>query len=161
MREEALFINGVFEVVLADIARVQEQVPEQVLYLQPYSANRIVRLYQWNPTLSDPVRLYVSTSDSLDTVSYVADIVAVRDKSLLDDAPREWIDAVIRELQPTEGGVYMTANGHECRNLLSVCAVSKLKEPFPVADFRLLDTSEHPAGPRQTSGNWWYVLRRF
>ncbi len=160
MREEALFINGVFEVVLSDIARVQEQVPEQILYLQPYSANRIVRLYQWNPTLEDPVRLYISTSDSLDTVSYAADIVAVRDKTLLADDAKKWIDAVIRELQPKEGGVYMTANGRECRNLLSVRAVSRLEEPFPVADFRLLDTSDHPAGPRQTSGNWWYVQRR-
>jgi hypothetical protein len=44
MRVGALFLNGVYERVLADMTRVQRVVPEQILYLQPYSSTRIVHI---------------------------------------------------------------------------------------------------------------------
>jgi hypothetical protein len=62
MRSEALFINGVFDEVLQDIEAVQEAVPEQVLYLQPYSGDKIARLYKWAPSLVLPITAYFSTS---------------------------------------------------------------------------------------------------
>jgi hypothetical protein len=159
MRDEALFINGVFDAVLRDIEAVQQAVPEQVLYLQPYSEDPIVRLYKWAPSLESPVVAYFSTTDDFSTVSYEAEIVGVRDKTELPDTSREVISKVIGQLQPTEPGVYMRANDKDCRNLLGVTRMRKLLMPFPVTALILLDTSDHPSGPRTTPGGWWYVHR--
>jgi len=46
MRLGALFLNGVYEHVLADIAKVQSTSPEQILYLQPYSSAKMAQLYK-------------------------------------------------------------------------------------------------------------------
>lgn len=157
MRQEALFINGVYEGVLQDIVACQALVPEQVLYLQPYSAQRIIKLYEWVPSIEHPVTLYLSTTEALETVSYSAEIVGIRDKSALTDGTADLIGRTIEAFQPTEDGVYMSARGIECRNLLSVLGMRKLEESFGVTDLQLLSTSEHASGPRSTAGGWWYV----
>ena len=159
MGTEALFVNGVYEEVLRDIESVQDAVPEQVLYLQPYSEDRIVRLYKWAPSHEAPVLAYFSTTEDLGTVAYAAEIVGIRDKTELPKATREVIDKVIGQLQPTEDCVYPTANGKDCRHLISVRRMRKLVTPFPVTDLILLGTSDHPSGPRTTPGHWWYVQR--
>lgn len=105
MRPEALFINGVFDEVLRDIEAVQEAVPEQVLYLQPYSGDKIARLYQWAPSCVSPVTAYFSTSKDLGTVSYTAEIVGIRNKSELSATERDVISKVIGQFQPTEDGL--------------------------------------------------------
>jgi hypothetical protein len=104
MRPEALFINRVFDEVLHDIGVVQEAVPEQVLYLQPYSGGKIVRLYQWAPSFVSPVTAYFSTSKDFGTVSYTAEIVGIRDKSELSGTEHNVISKVIGQFQPTEAG---------------------------------------------------------
>jgi len=157
MRNKALFINGVYDEVLHDIAVTQNAVPEQVLYLQPYSENRIVQLYKWTPSLEAPVVAYFSTTADFSTVAYVADIVGIRDKTNLSETVRDVISKVIGQLQPTEDGVYQHVNGKECHNLLSVLRMRKVPKPFPVTELTLLNTSEHPSGPRTTAGGWWYV----
>lgn len=159
MRHEALFINGVFEEVLCDIEAVQEAVPEQILYLQPYSGDKIVRLYKWSPSFDSPVVAYFSTEKDFGTVSYTAEIVGVRDKTELLDPEHDVISKVIGQLQPTEDGLYKQVNGKDCRNLLSVRYMRKIIKPFPATDLVLLDTSDHASGPRTTPGGWWYVQR--
>jgi hypothetical protein len=79
MRLGALFLNGVYEHVLADIANVQRVVPEQILYLQPYSAARMAKLYTWEPSPDNPIPVYMSTTDNLAMVSYEGEIVGVWD----------------------------------------------------------------------------------
>ncbi len=160
MRPEALFINGVFDEVLRDIETVQEAVPEQVLYLQPYSGDKITKLYQWAPSCMSPVTAYLSTSKDFGTVSYTAEIVGIRDKNRLSDTERNVISKVIEQFQPTDDGLYMQVNGRDCRNLLSVRYMHKLTKPFPVTDLILLDTLDHPSGPRTSPGGWWYVRRQ-
>lgn len=160
MKHEALFLNGVFEKVLSDIEAVQTLVPEQTLYLQPYAAERIVDLYRWNPSMQDAVALYISTTDALDVVTYVAEVVSIRDKKDLSPAVETKIDSIISLFQTTEDGLYREARGTECRNLLGVRGMKRLSEPFPVTDLVLLRTGAHPAGPRTTSGSWWYVAHR-
>ena len=44
MALEALFINGVYESVLEEICRTQSVLPDQILFLQPYSSRPIVDL---------------------------------------------------------------------------------------------------------------------
>ena len=160
MRPEALFVNGVFDEVLRDIEAVQEAVPEQVLYLQPYSGDKIARLYQWVPSCVSPVTAYFSTSKDFGTVSYTAEIVGIRDKSELLDTERDVISKVIGQFQPTEDGLYIQVNGKDCRNLLSVRYMHKLAKPFPAMNLILLDTSDHASGPRTSPGGWWYVRRQ-
>lgn len=162
MRHEALFINGVFDEVLRDIEAVQEAVPEQILYLQPYSGDKIARLYQWAPSFVSPVTAYFSTSKDFGTVSYTAELVGIRDKRELELSGPEYdvISKVIGQFQPTEDGLYMQVNGKDCRNLLSVRYMHKLAKPFSAMDLILLDTLDHASGPRTTPGGWWYVQRQ-
>ena len=65
----ALYINGVFESVLKEIVTAQKNKPDKVCYLQPYSADRIKLLAEAVPAPADPVRLYISLTDSLSVVS--------------------------------------------------------------------------------------------
>lgn len=60
MSIKAIFINGDYAGVLRDIHRVQTFVPEQILYLQPFSGQRIVELSNNRPSTECPVRLFLS-----------------------------------------------------------------------------------------------------
>lgn len=59
MREEALFLNGVYEDVLREILLIQKELPEQILFLQPYSSNTITRLRDDPPSVESPMRLLI------------------------------------------------------------------------------------------------------
>jgi len=106
MRSEALFINGVYEDVLQDILEIQSVLPEQILFLQPYSGRAMVRLRDDPPTIESPMRLFLSTTADLATVSYRAEIVGWDDKRKLLDRKRHILNGIIRCLQPNEGGVF-------------------------------------------------------
>ena len=160
MRLGALFLNGVYEHVLADIANVQRVVPEQILYLQPYSAARMAKLYTWEPSPDNPIPVYMSTTDNLAMVSYEGEIVGVWDKRELPRDVEEAIARTITTFQATEPGVYHEVHGIKCRNLLSVWKLRKLFDPFHATEFRLFNTGEPPAGPRKMAGHWWYVHPR-
>jgi hypothetical protein len=75
LKPVALFINGVFESVLEDILQVQDVLPEQIMFLQPYSGKTIQKLRQDRPSVESPMRLFVSTTVDLVNVSYQAEIV--------------------------------------------------------------------------------------
>lgn len=75
MALEALFINGVYEGVLEEIMQVQEVLPEQILFLQPYKSQIMVDLEIFPPTINDPMTLFLSTTTDLPTVRYQAQIV--------------------------------------------------------------------------------------
>lgn len=70
MSLEGIFINGVYRGVLSDIAEVQNLVPNQVLYLQPYAGSRIAQLASNHPSIESPIRLFRSLTDDLPTVRY-------------------------------------------------------------------------------------------
>jgi hypothetical protein len=160
MRLGALFLNGVYEHVLADIAKVQRVAPEQILYLQPYSLARMATLYTWEPSPYNPIPVYMSTTDNFAMVSYGGEIVGVWDKRGLPQDVEEAIARTITSFQPTEPGVYHEVHGIKCRNLLSVWKLRKRSEPFQVTEFRLFNTGEPPADPRTMAGHWWYVHTR-
>jgi hypothetical protein len=161
MREEAIFLNGVYRAVLEDILKVQEHLPEHIMYLQPYSEAAIVRLRDNPPTIDDPVRLYLSTTDELATVGYSAEIVAWDNKTLIPEKRRRVITRLIYMLQPTEPGLY-NASGDgtgQSTNLLHVRRLVRLVPGFSVT--RLIKTSDlTPVSPnRSTAGGWSYVQR--
>jgi hypothetical protein len=157
MRDEALFINGIWEVVLQDILTIQTHLPEQILYLQPYSGSRIVHLAENPPTVDDPVRLFASVTDDLATVHYVGEIVGWDDKRKLGEQKRRLLNRIIYAFQWTEDGVYMEAAGAECVNLLYVRRLRKLSRPFSVAELMLTSTGRPHSPDRTSAGGWSYV----
>ena len=66
-----------------EILEIQKYLPEQILYLQPYSSNRVVELAERPPSTEEPVRLFISTTEDLPTVRYVCEIVGWEDKRTL------------------------------------------------------------------------------
>jgi hypothetical protein len=160
MRSTALFLNGVYDNVLQDILGIQAHLPEQILYLQPYSGGRIKDLADDPPSIEDPVRLFASITDDLAVVHYTAEIVGWDDKRELGEAKLEVLERVIYPLQPTESGVYgKTESGDwECVNLLYVRRLRQLSKPFSVAEL----VNARSGGPlstnRSQAGGWVYVV---
>jgi len=152
MSLEGIFINGVYSKVLSDIFDVQNLVPEQILYLQPYSGERIVKLSDNPPSVENPVRLFLSLTDDLPTIRYTCEIVGWNDKRELAGRRREIIESVIRSFQPTEQGVYASVRAVECVNLLFVWRMRQLSKPFSVAELHKVVDDQPVSTNRQTSG---------
>lgn len=159
MNDVALFMNGVYDNVLGDILKIQVHLPDQILYLQPHSGQRIALLADVRPSIYDPVRLFASTTVDLATVHYVGDIVGWSDKRYLSEAQQHVLDRIIYALQPTEGGVYgrVGADTWECVNLLYVRRLRKLSHPFSVAKLHNVRTNRPLSTERTTAGGWNYV----
>lgn len=157
MRSEALYINGIFREVLDDIAEVHKTRPELQLYLQPYAESPMTHLRDAPPDKSDPARLYASTTDDLQHVSYTADIIRWEDKTTIPDRRRERILKRIADYQPTEDGLYNVPEDGISRNLLCVLRMRRLDKPFSVT--KLIKTIDNePLGVRSTAGGWAYVF---
>lgn len=162
MGSEGLFLNGVYQDVLRDILKIQSVLPEQILFLQPYSSRAMLKLRDDPPTIESPMRLFLSTTTDLATVRYAAEIVGWDDKRTLSDSKRHVLNRIIYCLQPTEGGVYdasRTAEGKSV-NLLHVRRVQRLESAFSVE--RLIKVSDgKPVSPgRTTAGGWVYVYAK-
>ena len=157
MSLEAIFINGVYLGVLSDIYQVQSLVPEQVLYLQPYSGQRIVELSDNRPSTEVPIRLFLSLTDDLPTVRYTCEIVDWHDKRELTGHKHQIIETVIKAFQPTEDGIYHKVNETECVNLLSVWRMRELSKPFSVSELEKVSDNQPLSTNRQRSGGWSYV----
>ena len=159
MRSEALFLNGVYEEVLRDILRIQSVLPEQILFLQPYSGRPMVRLRDNPPTVESPMRLFLSTTTDLATVSYMAEIVGWDDKRMLSDKKRRVLNRIIYCLQPTEDGVYDASRAGDGRsvNLLHVRRLQKVEPPFGVERLIKINDGRPLSAGRTTAGGWAYV----
>jgi len=160
MRDIALFLNGVFDGVLLEILEIQAYLPEQILYLQPYSSRRIVRLAENPPTTEEPVRLFVSVTDDLSTVRYTGEIVDWDDKRQLAGWKLNALNRVIYALQSNEGGVYGLREPEkpDMVNLLYVRRLRKLSKPFSVAQLTMTSTNQQLSTGRTQAGGWAYVV---
>lgn len=159
MRDEAIFLNGVYEAVLKDILKVQEALPEHIMFLQPYAKSPIVRLRDNPPSVDDPVRLYLSTTDDLPTVTYAAEIVGWDDKAEISEQRRRVITRLIFTLQPTENGLY-DASGDgtgTSTNLLHVRRMTRLDRGFSVEKLTKTSDNTPVSSNRSTAGGWSYV----
>ena len=161
MQDEAIFLNGVYRTVLEDILKIQEELPEHIMFLQPYAKSPIVRLRDHRPSIDDPVQLYLSTTDDLPNVAYTAEIVGWDDKTDMSDDKRRVISRLIFTLQPTEDGLYDASGDGSgiSTNLLHVRRMVRLENGFSVV--KLIKTSDQtPVSPnRSTAGGWSYVHR--
>lgn len=159
MRNEALYLNGIFREVLDDIARIHENRPDLQLYLQPYTESPITHLRDNPPEKLDPVRLYASTSDDLRHVSFVADVIRWEDKTVMAPERRARVEKRLSDYQPTEDGLFNVPEDGVSRNLLCVLRMVRLDKPFPVVNLIKTDNNE-PLGMRATPGGWAYVFAR-
>lgn len=158
MRDEAFFLNGVWEDVLKDILTFQEHLPEQILYLQPHSSRRMASFVDNSPSIDDPVRLLMSVTDDLATVHYVCEIVGWEDKRKIPHPKRRLLNRIVYTFQWTEDGIYMESNGKECVNLLYVRRMQRLSKPFSVTELTVTSTGEPHSPDRATAGGWSYVV---
>jgi len=117
----ALYINGVYEDVLEEILKSQNRNPE-INYLQPYKGQVIQMLKKADPTLENPVRLYVSTTKNLKNICYVADIVKWEDKREINEKRRNDVNEHLSEFQTGEQKLFTGEGevGATAINLLSL-----------------------------------------
>lgn len=158
MRQQALFINGVYESVFEEILAVQAELPEQILFLQPFGSRTILDLQHSPPSVDDPMRLFLSTTTELATVRYTAEIVGWDDKSHLKGARRKVIERLLNTFQPGEHGLKDSTQvpGGVSINLIHVRRLRAVADPFPVG--RLLKVyGGDPLRARTQAGGWAYV----
>ena len=161
MSDDALFLNGVYESVLIEIFTVQSVLPEQIMFLQPYS-NRIIRNLQANsPSVEFPMRIYFSLTNDLANIHYQAEIVGWEDKRILSNEKRGVITTFLDTFQKNESGLYnATKSGTgESVNLLHIWRLQKLKNPFSVSSLIKISNNEPVSTKRETAGGWIYVKK--
>ncbi len=160
MRRQALFLNGVYRHVLDGILRAQSREPEETFYLQPYKTNAIKEFEKAPPTVLNPVRLYISTSDDLPNVSYSATIIGWTDKTKLDSPTRVEIDSQIKR-HGYESGIYdfdPPEPGRHMVNLISIRHLTEMAIPFSVANLIKVRDRKRLSQNRNRAGGWSYVF---
>ncbi|HEY9894658.1 MAG TPA: hypothetical protein V6D34_04475, partial [Candidatus Sericytochromatia bacterium] len=152
----ALFINGVYESVLEEILQVQALLPEQIMFLQPYSGYGIKALRKNLPSVESPMRLFVSITDDLATIRYQAEIVGWEDKQVLPEIKKQVINRLIATLQPGEKELYDAAKSGTGKsvNLLYIRRLQKVRSPFSVEQLRKESDGKPLSPARTTSGGW-------
>jgi hypothetical protein len=161
MSDWALFINGIYSSVLDEIISTQYQNPEKTLFLQPHGGGATVRLRDDVPSPEFPITLYASTTDKLATVGYAAAIVGWENKLTLNLARRQEVDAIIRQYQPDEDGLYDASrtSGSPSLNLLHVRRMVKLEAPFSVAELIKTSDGKPLSTNRSRAGGYSYVRK--
>jgi hypothetical protein len=158
MHPEALFINGVYASVFDEIIAVQAELPEQILFLQPYSSHTMTKVRDKQPSTTMPMRLFASITSDLGCVHYVGEIVGWENKTELSPMKRALIEKIIKELQPNEDHLYNASPAQGTSvNLLYVRRVRKLPQPFSVTQLTKLNDGKALSNGRQTAGGWAYV----
>jgi hypothetical protein len=151
--ENALFINGVYENVLDEIIKSQKNYPGKFFYLQPYSTSAIKRLKITPPTPHSAIPLYISTTNQLNQICYIADIVGWENKNELSQERLAFLNEHIKESQPGEGSIYFEVNDKKCVNLISIVNLKKITNQLSTANLTKESDGE-PLKPRTRSGGW-------
>ena len=157
-KKQALYLNGVYEVVLEEITKAQENDNDLVCYLQPYKAQAIKLLKKNTPSENTPTTLYISLTSSLNLVEYTAQVVGWDDKRDLvhNKVKLTALNKHITEHQPNEEEIYFYSDKEKskpCVNLLSVKNLKKITNPFSVKNL-IKVSDDSPYKPRTQSGGW-------
>jgi hypothetical protein len=158
MQKKAFFLNGVYDSVLREILASQNDHPGEIFFLQPYKSERMTAFADNPPNSEEAVLVYISTTDDLKHVRYVAEIVDWEDKRQVPPDRLRLLNKRIRDLQPEEKEIYMTVRGRECRNLLSIRNLQQLAKPFSVAQLTKISDGQPLSSNRSRSGGWSYVF---
>ena len=156
--DQALYINGVFEEVLEEIIKAQNNEKDLISTLQPYSS-RVIKLLEGNDFNKNPsITYYISTTTDLKHVSYVAEIIGWENKRNLGKNPKklEQLNKQIAKNQPIQGEVYFHSDEEktkECVNLIELKNLRKLTIPFQVGNL-IKVSDDSPYKPRTQPGGW-------
>ncbi len=90
-----LYMNGVYRSVMDEILGVQKHLPNQIFYMQPHGPGQITRLRDNPPTIDKPTKMWISTGDDLQHISYVAEIVGWEDKTEMSAERHQLIESII------------------------------------------------------------------
>jgi 5-methylcytosine-specific restriction protein A len=157
MMRQSIFLNGVYESVLEEIITAQENNPDKIFFLQPYSSKRIKLLVKNTPSENNRIPLYLSTTTNLDNICYMADIVGWENKQELSPERLAKLNRHIEEYQPSEIEIYgITGNGKKYINLISIINLKKLANQFSVENLVKVNDGK-PLRPRTRAGDWAYV----
>ena len=159
---EAIYVNGIFASVLKEILVSQERRPGETFFLQPYESRYYAELRKSPPSPEQPIRFYASTSDDLNNVHFVADLVGWEDKTALSAGRRREVEEFLARYQEDEGGLYVKGredSSGEAVNLLSIRNLHELSAPFNISEL-IKESDSVPLKPRTRSGGLSYVRRR-
>ena len=139
-----LYMNGVYRSVLEELLGVHRHLPNQILYMQPHGPRPIRQLRDDPPTIDKPTKMWISTGDDLQHISYTVEIIGWEDKTQMSD----------------ENGLYNMSDdpGTSSLNLLHVRRMFKFTEPFSVS--RLIKISDgRPLATNRTRGGGHSYVR--
>jgi len=154
----ALFLNGVFEEVLEEILTAQQNTENLTCFLQPYSS-RVIKLLEKNDfDIRPSIPFYLSTTLSLSSVVYVAEIVGWTNKRDLigNKETLNKYNQQIKTTQPIQEEVYFYSDkeqSKECVNLIFVKNIKKLTHPLSTS-YLTKKSDNLPLKPRTRSGGW-------
>jgi len=154
----SLFINGVFESVLNEIVEAQAKNPDLVCYLQPYTDAIIKKLSNEVPSEANPVTLYISLTDSLESISYTADIIGWEYKPDISKTRLSKLNKHIRTYQPGEEKIYKIDEDKPAVNLIHVKNMRRLQKPASVASLIKISDNQPLSVNRTRSGGYSYVF---
>lgn len=151
----ALFINGIYDAVLAEILAAQNLRGGGVSYLQPYKGKVIVMLRQGKPSAKNPIRLYISTTANLSNVCYTAEIIGWEDKRELSAHRRKKIYEHLRKHQPGETNLFEGTEdvGETAVNLITIQNLKKLDSLYATSVLKKTG-DDLPLKKRTRSGGW-------
>ena len=159
MKPNGVFVNGVYEDVLIEILEIQSELPEQILFLQPYSSRVMVELQDSPPTVESALKLYLSITTDLPMVHYKAEIVGWEDKRQIARPKWKALERLLWTLQPHEGGLYDMSQAVDGQsvNLLYVRRLQRLDPPFSVDRLEKFFGGGSVSTSRTTAGGWTYL----
>ena len=154
-----LYMNGVYRSVLEEILGVHKHLPDQILYMQPHGSGQITRLRDDPPPIDNPTKMWISTGDDLQHVSYAVEIVGWEEGTQMSSQRHQLIESIINLLQPDEGGLYNLVDDPNASsvNLLHVRRLFKFTDPFSVSRLVKISDGKPLAMNRTRGGGHSYV----
>jgi hypothetical protein len=151
----ALFINGIFNSVLGEILEAQDAHGGGEYFLQPYKGEVIKFLKKRQPTSEDPIRLYISTTENLSQICYIAEVVRWEDKRELSGQRREEVVALLKRDQPGEADYFMKFDkgANKAVNLITIRSLRQLNSLHSTSLLRKV-SDELPLKKRSRAGGW-------
>ncbi len=149
MKDIGLLFYGVFNEVLKEIQKAQQNNEGLVCYLQPYTSDVIKLLRDESPSLNNPIKLYLTTSDNLNNIVYECHVVGWEDKQTLSSDRIEKLNTHITLHQPGEKEIYpKTKNGKPCKNLIHIKKL--IKREIPIDINNLIKVSDNKSCKHKT-----------
>ncbi|MCY4411365.1 MAG: hypothetical protein OXC27_12945 [Caldilineaceae bacterium] len=159
MTDAALMMYGLYADKMNAMLAAQRKAPGDTFYVQPHSSGPIAGFLSRGPLVDPPTVMYASTKEELAVVSYRADIVGWRDKTLMDPDGEEFkrIDASIRKWKYNPG-IFGVEEGFV--NLIFIRNVVRLLPPFSVDKLIKIRDRRPLSTNKQMAGGWAYVYRK-